>query len=83
VLKLILVIVALEFLMTKAISRQNIHSQVNTIALFSIEKQGDRILFGYGGDRLCKCSTTGRVIAPHQESAFSPVLTKASFLSKE
>jgi hypothetical protein len=23
------------------------------------KKQDDRILFSYGGDRLCKCSTTG------------------------
>jgi hypothetical protein len=27
------------------------------------ETQGDRILLGYVGDHLCKCSTTGRAIA--------------------
>jgi hypothetical protein len=42
------------------------------IARFSREKQGDRILFGYGGDRLCKCSTTGRAIAhPKKASVIS------------
>jgi hypothetical protein len=33
------------------------------IAQFSIEKQGDRFLFGYGGDRLCKCFANGGAIA--------------------
>jgi uncharacterized protein YycO len=31
------------------------------------KKQADRILFGYGGDRLCKYSTTGGAIA-HQKN---------------
>jgi hypothetical protein len=31
------------------------------------KKQGDRIFLGYGGDRLCKCSTTGRVIASRKK----------------
>jgi hypothetical protein len=32
------------------------------------EQQGDRLLFDYGGDRLCKCSTTGRAIAPQKQA---------------
>jgi hypothetical protein len=26
------------------------------------KEQGDRILFSYGGDRICKCSTTAREV---------------------
>jgi hypothetical protein len=31
------------------------------------ETQGDRSFFDCGGDRLCKCSTTGRAIAPREK----------------
>jgi hypothetical protein len=32
------------------------------------KKQADRILLGYGSDRLCQCSTTGGAIT-HQKKA--------------
>jgi hypothetical protein len=53
---------ALVFCVIEVISRQKIYSHINAIARFSREKQGDRILFGDGGDRLCKGSTTGGAI---------------------
>jgi hypothetical protein len=33
-----------------------------------LKKQGDRILFGYGGDRLCKGYSISRVIAPQKKT---------------
>jgi hypothetical protein len=53
---------ALVFCVIEVISRQRIYSHINAIALFSTEKQGDRILFGDGGDRQRECSTTGGAI---------------------
>jgi hypothetical protein len=38
-------------------------------------KQADRILFGYGGDRLCKYSTTGRAITYQKKT---PAITQFS-----
>jgi hypothetical protein len=32
------------------------------------EKQGDHILFGYGGDRLCKCFTIGGAITQRKKA---------------
>jgi hypothetical protein len=44
------------------------------IALFDREKQADHILFGYGGDRLCKGSTTGGAISLYQDTKTRRIL---------
>jgi hypothetical protein len=49
--------------------------KVFAITQFSREKQADRILFGYGGDRLCKCSTTGRAIARQKKGTWDRPVT--------
>jgi hypothetical protein len=51
------------------------------IAQFSREKQDDRILLGYGGDRLCKCSTTGRAIARQKKALMIAQFVRSGKLS--
>jgi hypothetical protein len=67
--------------MTKAISRQNNYSQVNMIARFSAEKQADRILFGYGGDRLCKGAVTDGAIALQKKALMIAQFVRSGKLS--